>query len=54
MAKKINKIENGKVEVVEATESRSVYDIKALKEQKEVLKERLAMVEEILKAIGEL
>ena len=54
MAQIINKIENNKVEVKETSETRSIYDIKALKEQREVLKERLAFIEKILKTIKEL
>jgi len=54
MAQTINKIENGKVEIRETSETRSIYDIKSLKEQREVLKERLAMIENILKEIKEL
>jgi len=54
MAKKIQKIENGKVEIKETSETRSIYDIEELKEQRKIYLEKLAIIEEILKAIKEL
>lgn len=54
MAEKIKKINNKEVEVRETTETKTVYNIEQLKEQRKVYKERLEMIEKILKAIGEL
>jgi len=52
--KKIQKIEDGKVEVIETSENRSVYDIAELKEQRRIHLEKLAIIEEVLGAIKEL
>ena len=54
MAKTIKKINEKEVEVKETSETRSIYNIEELKENRRVYLEKLAIIEEILKTIGEL
>lgn len=54
MAKIIKKINEKEVEVRETSETRSLYNIEELKENRRIYLEKLAIIEEILSTIKEL